>query len=345
MDENVAIVNVTQKQQHVTVSAAGGLRGLTGPKGDPGAALQITGSVDSYSELPSDLTEADAGKAWFNQADGKLYVWSGERFPNDGQGSQFEGPEGPAGPTGYSPTATVSKSGNTTTITITDKEGTTTATVDDGTQLTDGIINGAANGAVTVEGSKIALQTVGTPNLRDDAVTADKIADGSVGTDQLASAVMTAILDKIYPVGSIYMTTSFTTASQVQNAIGGTWVAWGSGRVPVGVSSTDTNFNSVEKTGGADTHRHDFKIGTRFWYGAVVGDNYNSHDQGAWSYSQSKFSKSVTSQSSSTNLSRNNGLETAISTTSPDVHISTGDTDTGSSLQPYITCYMYKRTA
>ena len=345
MDENVAIVNVTQKQQHVTVSAAGGLRGLTGPKGDPGAALQITGSVDSYSELPSDLTEADAGKAWFNQADGKLYVWSGERFPNDGQGSQFEGPEGPAGPTGYSPTATVSKSGNTTTITITDKEGTTTATVDDGTQLTDGIINGAANGAVTVEGSKIALQTVGTPNLRDDAVTADKIADGSVGTDQLASAVMTAILNKIYPVGSIYMSTTFTTASQVQNAIGGTWVAWGSGRVPVGVSSTDTNFNSVEKTGGADTHRHDFKVGMIRYYGAMVGgESTDANTWGAWSYSQSKYGKTTGSELSHSHT-HNAALTTSTTTFTDYTQYTVGDTDTGSSLQPYITCYMYKRTA
>lgn len=345
MDENVAIVNVSQKQQHVTVAGAGGLRGLTGPKGEAGAGLQITGSVDSYSELPTGLTPSDAGKAWFNQDDGKLYVWSGSRFPDDGEGSQFVGPEGPEGRTGFSPIASVSKSGTTTTITITDKEGTTTANVNDGTDLTDGIVTGAANDAVSVDGSLIALATVGTPNIRNNAVTSAKIPDNAITTDKLASAVWTAILDKIYPVGSIFMSTTLTSAAQVNSALGGTWTAWGSGRVPVGVSSTDTNFNSVEKTGGADTHRHDFKIGTRFWYGAVVGDNFNSHDQGAWSYSQNKFSKSVTSQSSSTNLGRNNGLETAISTTSPDVHISTGDTDTGSSLQPYITCYMYKRTA
>ena len=32
---------------------------------------------------------------------------------------------------------------------------------------------------------------------------------------------------------------------------GGTWVAWGEGQVPVGVNSNDTDFNTVEKTGGA----------------------------------------------------------------------------------------------
>lgn len=28
---------------------------------------------------------------------------------------------------------------------------------------------------------------------------------------------------------------------------GGTWVAWGSGRVPVGINTSDSNFNTVEK--------------------------------------------------------------------------------------------------
>lgn len=34
---------------------------------------------------------------------------------------------------------------------------------------------------------------------------------------------------------------------------GGTWVAWGTGRVPVGVNTNDTNFATVEKTGGTST--------------------------------------------------------------------------------------------
>ena len=216
MDENVAIVNVSQKLQHVTVSAAGGLRGLTGPKGEPGAGLQITGSVDSYSELPNDLTEADAGKAWFNQADGKLYVWSGTRFPTDGQGSQFVGPEGPEGPTGFNPSATVSKSGGTTTITITDKDGTTTANVYDGQELTDGIVTGAANNAVTVDGSILALQTVGTPNIRNDAVTTEKIADGSVVTDSIDDGAVTT---------SKVANGAITNAKVANNAIGTTQVA------------------------------------------------------------------------------------------------------------------------
>lgn len=34
----------------------------------------------------------------------------------------------------------------------------------------------------------------------------------------------------------------------------GTWELWGSGRVPVCVNTSDSNFNSVEKTGGSASH-------------------------------------------------------------------------------------------
>ena len=59
------------------------------------------------------------------------------------------------------------------------------------------------------------------------------------------------LFNKVYPVGSIYMSVNSTNPS---NLFGGTWVAWGSGRVPVGINTSDTSFNTVEKTGGNKTH-------------------------------------------------------------------------------------------
>lgn len=336
MDENVAIVNVSQELQHVTVSAAGGLRGLTGPKGEPGAGLAINGSVDTYSELPNDLGPDDAGKAWFNQDDGKLYVWTGTRFPAEGQGSQFEGPEGPAGPTGFSPTASVTKAGDTTTITITDKNGTTTATVQDGAQLTDGIINGAANNAVSVTGSKIALSTIGTPNIRDGAVTATKMADNSVTASNLA----TDVVDRIYPVGSIYMSATMSTASQVGAALGGTWVAWGSGRVAVGVDTSQTDFNTSEKTGGSKTHTN--QLGNN---GAAAIRNYQDRTfvgDGATGATSLWTIDGTTSQVWSWTHNSDSQYATNLGYSGVRLY---GRTESGSSLQPYITCYMYKRTA
>lgn len=77
-----------------------GPKGDKGDKGDPGAGLQIAGEVNTYADLPTNLTPADAGKAYIVRADSKLYVWSGTSFPASGEGSQFVGPQGPKGDTG-----------------------------------------------------------------------------------------------------------------------------------------------------------------------------------------------------------------------------------------------------
>lgn len=59
------------------------------------------------------------------------------------------------------------------------------------------------------------------------------------------------ILDKKYPIGSIYITSQYSSASQVADAIGGTWESFGQGRTLVGVGSNGTtNYSSVASTGG-----------------------------------------------------------------------------------------------
>ena len=60
-------------------------------------------------------------------------------------------------------------------------------------------------------------------------------------------------LNKTYPVGSIYITTTYSTVSQVESALGGTWEVYGSGKTLVGVNTSDSNFNTVNKTGGRST--------------------------------------------------------------------------------------------
>lgn len=206
--------------------------------------------------------------------------------------------------------------------------------------------------------------TAGVPNSLDSEIV--KVTD--VGNDQVGNTTLSVvrgqrgttakafssdavvtngifmddILSRIYPIGSIYMTATLSTVAQVQEALGGTWVAWGAGRVPVGVDTSDTAFDTAEETGGAKTHRHDFKIGLKRYYGAMVGDTMSG--QGAWSYSQNKYSKSLGIENKST-TERNNALATTMTSYSEQNVYSIGDTQTESSLQPYITCYMYKRVA
>lgn len=75
--------------------------GVQGPPGEDGAVgVTIAGSVPTYADLPTNLTEDDIGAGYLVEADGDLYVWSGTSFPPDGSGTDFRGPQGPAGPAG-----------------------------------------------------------------------------------------------------------------------------------------------------------------------------------------------------------------------------------------------------
>ena len=60
------------------------------------------------------------------------------------------------------------------------------------------------------------------------------------------------IIDVVYPVGTIFITTSSTNPGTYLT--GTTWAAYGEGRVLVGLDSGDADFNSPGETGGTSTH-------------------------------------------------------------------------------------------
>lgn len=149
-----------------------------------------------------------------------------------------------------------------------------------------------------------------------------------------------SFLDRTYPVGSIYMSTS---ALNPTNFFGGTWVAWGSGRVPVGVNRNDTNFNDIEKTGGSKTiniqHNHGLSNAR-----AAVGRADSS--LATMSYTSGGNPHNVYFDRE---FSYYGGISGG-SKHATDTSLIYGNTNDGGStaasvLQPYITCYMWKRTA
>ena len=150
------------------------------------------------------------------------------------------------------------------------------------------------------------------------------------------------IFELIYPIGSIYMSVNETDPSLL---FGGTWTAWGKGRVPVGVNTSDSSFNSSEKTGGSLDHRHEWRIGMHWWYGAACGEGAGS-GTGAYVYSESRYDgwgRNLDSKSMSVNNGAYNNK--GASTGTRGGKCSQGDTSSKSNLQPYITCYMWKRVA
>ena len=160
------------------------------------------------------------------------------------------------------------------------------------------------------------------------------------------------LLDLVYPVGSIRMTTSTTGAATF---MGGTWQLWGAGKVPVGVDTSDSDFSTAEQTGGAKTvtltaanlpsHSHTLSSGTV----TVGSESSHTHTASSGSYK-------VGSGSGSSYKYFTNDGSTAPQTTgagSAHTHTATLSGSTGAAgsgtahenMPPYITCYMYKRVA
>ena len=122
-------------------------------------------------------------------------------------------------------------------------------------------------------------------------------------------------VDLMWPVGSIYLNINNVNPSEY---FGGKWSLWGSGRVPVCVDTSQTEFNSSEKTGGSK----DFQNHTH----GINGVIYNSTDNPFY-------------------FKRGDSSEGTLSIASSKVHIDNAGTGTSGNLQPYITCYMWKRVA
>lgn len=145
------------------------------------------------------------------------------------------------------------------------------------------------------------------------------------------------IVDLIYPVGSIYMSVKSTSPATL---FGGTWVRWGNGRVPVGVDASQKEFNSVEKIGGEKTHRlteDEMPAHQHF------ADNNNGEEKLTGNIGNMGFSAGSDEGAGSCY-----GLNWAYRSRRIDTGIKTaaaGGGDPHNNLQPYITCYMWKRTA
>ena len=122
------------------------------------------------------------------------------------------------------------------------------------------------------------------------------------------------------PVGHIRMETTNTNPATYLGF--GTWVLWGSGRVPVGVNTGDADFETVEKTGGEKTHK-------------LTISEMPSHQHGIRLEWDDTVGWGPINATSGANANINDGHKTA----------AVGGSQAHNNLQPYITCYMWKRTA
>ena len=183
----------------------------------------------------------------------------------------------------------------------------------------------AANNA-TVAGT---LTVTGVPTIptASAGTNTTQAASTAFVTTAVAALDKAAINNLVYPVGSIYTTvgSSATTPTQVNTLLGvGTWVAFGAGKVPVGIDASQTEFDASEETGGAKTH-------------TLTTAELPAHTH---SYTIKDVDDAGSHQQISDTVGTKGYNNPTVMTSS-----STGSGSAHNNLQPYIVVYMWKRTA
>jgi hypothetical protein len=182
----------------------------------------------------------------------------------------------------------------------------------------------AANNA-TVAGT---LTVTGIPTI-------PTAAEGTNTTQAASTAFVKTAADALnaaaYPVGAIFTTTTvYADSAAVVAAIGGTtWAAFGAGKVLVGLDSGDSDFDTVNETGGSKTPTtgshtlttseipsHTHQIRGRQTDSGTSAAHFSSGTTDAGSYG-------------ATEATGGGG----------------GHTHTSTTVQPYIVVYFWKRTA
>ena len=95
--------------------------------------------------------------------------------------------------------------------------------------------------------TKITALTGNSAPLITDIIPMVDDPDGTAATQKLTLGNLALLM---YPIGAIYTSVVSTTPATL---FGGTWSAFGAGRVLVGLDAADTDFDTVEETGGAKT--------------------------------------------------------------------------------------------
>lgn len=174
------------------------------------------------------------------------------------------------------------------------------------------VVNATADGFALTETNlsdlDVALATAEAQAASATADAATATTQAGIATAAAASVPSTAtFLASAYPVGSIYINAGVSTNPATYFGFG-TWVPYGSGRVIVGLDSSQTEFDTLNETGGEKTHT----LTTD-----ELPDKYYANSLNAAASGGSTSSQSYTK----------------------------GGGQAHNNLQPYIVAYMWRRTA
>jgi microcystin-dependent protein len=211
-------------------------------------------------------------------------------------------------------------------------------------QVTSGKLDNLVDAATFVSGGSGTCETGGGLNLSSNGRL--QIEDGEIdlvklSTNNALNSGLYGVLDKVYPIGSIYQSTSQSTSPD-NLFFGGTgltnWTAVGEGRVLVGKASSGT-FDTAGATAGAET------ITLTSAQSGLPAHYHRVFSRG------DESTESLTAQNNQNRRRHEGGGHTTATTTSLTLDGETGFNTAAdaasahSNLQPYEVVYMWKRVA
>ncbi|OHX26867.1 hypothetical protein BKX95_07995 [Streptococcus iniae] len=162
----------------------------------------------------------------------------------------------------------------------------------------------------------------GIIDAEGDVYISGKTETKSLTVDGFAISKL-ALLNMMYPIGSIFISTSSANPS---TTMGGTWVRYAQGQTIVGVNENDSDFNTVGKTGGAKTHT--------LTVNELPAHQHDVNTEAGTAGNASGW-QNVGSVMRSAQTSYTQGVKTN----------SVGGGQAHNNMQPYITTYIWLRTA
>jgi hypothetical protein len=184
---------------------------------------------------------------------------------------------------------------------------------------------GGEGGITGVDTAKGLDLNSGIAEAKVDGVTTEfdsgdiAVKDGGISSAKIDNSVILAVIDATYPVGSLYTNASVATNPATLLGVG-TWTAFGAGRVIVGLNGADTDFDTIGETGGTKT------------------ETLNETQIPDHTHTNVEPDTSVT-------FYEGGVAATAVPSGSASVSGGTGGGLPHNNVQPYVVCYMWKRTA
>ena len=174
-----------------------------------------------------------------------------------------------------------------------------------------------------LQGGGLEVTTAGQLQIQDGEVDLVKLS-----TNNALNSGLYGVLDKVYPVGSIYIATVSTNPDTLMFGVSGhtTWTAFGAGKTLVGIDSGDTDFDTSEETGGNKTTTTTT---------VVPIDGYGTTGGSPGTVASGRMVVGSGNPEASETLESLRAAGNTQTITSSDINV----------VQPYIVVYMWKRTA